>query len=67
MVSAMTEMFGRRAFIAMAITRFVNPAESPFTLATQEPSAVDTLRVRLLSMPHAKHAPRIASDGQIWT
>ncbi len=48
-----------------ASARLTEPATSPFTEAIQVASVSDTLRVRLLSMPHAKHAPRIASAGQM--
>ena len=53
----------RRARSASA--RFTGPATRPLTAASQVASCRATLRVRLLSMPHARHAPRIASVGQI--
>lgn len=43
--------------------RFTGPATSPFAAASQVASFRATLRVRLLSRPHARHAPITASDG----
>jgi hypothetical protein len=49
---------GRDAPRVKASAKLTEPATKPFTEATQVASARETLRVRLLSMPHAKHAPR---------
>ena len=49
---------------ASAITRLVAPAVRPFTIATNEASVSETLRVRLLSIAHARQAPSTASAGQ---
>ena len=55
---------GSAAPIDSAMSRLIEPATRPFTIAIQLASDKDTFRVRLLSMPQAKQAPRIASDGQ---
>ena len=46
-----------------ANTRLTAPDAKPLVEATQVASVSDTLRVRLLSTPHAKHAPSTASAG----
>ncbi len=46
-----------------AKARFTDPAARPFIDAIHVASARETLRVRLLSMPHAKQAPSMASAG----
>src|SRR5690606_37028115 len=49
--------------IIKAKARFTEPATSPLTEAIHVASESDTLRVKLLSRPQAKHAPRMASAG----
>lgn len=44
--------------------RFTVPATIPLTEAIQAASTSDTLRVKLLSIPHAIQAPKIAIEGQ---
>src|SRR3546814_15319958 len=48
-----------------ANVKFTTPATSPLTEAIQVASVRETLRVKLLSMPHAKQAPSTANAGQI--
>src|SRR3546814_17934537 len=48
-----------------ANVKFTTPATSPLTDAIQVASVRETLRVKLLSMPHAKQAPSTANAGQI--
>src|SRR4051812_46191089 len=48
---------------AIAMIRFVAPAVSPLTIAIHDASDSDTFRVRLLSTPHAMHAPRTSSGA----
>src|SRR6266404_910612 len=47
-----------------AINRFTVPAIKPFNAAICTGSPAETRRVRLLSMPQAKHAPAIPSGPQ---
>src|SRR5213078_2574209 len=49
---------------ATARTRLVAPATNPFTMAMNVASFNDTLRVRLLSIAQAKHAPSTHSAGR---
>src|SRR5713226_3732624 len=46
-----------------ANTRLTEPAASPLTDASQIAPVSDTLRVRLLSIPHERHAPSTARAG----
>ena len=57
----MAEMLGMAAPIERPRTRLNGPAISPFSSTICSGSASETLRVRLLSRPHARHAPTIAS------
>ena len=49
----------------IANSRFAEPATRPFIEAIQVASASASLRVRLLSMAHARQAASIASAGQL--
>lgn len=55
---------GSRSPWAKASMRFTLPATMPFIAAIQVASAKDTLRVRLLSIPHAKQAPSTTKAGK---
>src|SRR4051794_40926560 len=48
---------------AAASTRLTGPATAPLTAAIHVGSVSATLRVRLLSRPQHRHAPRMASAG----
>ena len=61
---AMLVMAGICAPSANAKVRLTTPATAPLLIASQVASVSDTLRVRLLSKPHAKHAPKIANEGK---
>ena len=63
MATAAVGQSGRRSPRKNASTRFTLPAAIPFTAAIHVASTRETLRVRLLSMPHAKQAPSIAKAG----
>ena len=47
-----------------ARAKLTPPAVNPFIEAIQVASAKDTLRVRLLSIPHARQAPKTARAGK---
>jgi hypothetical protein len=60
-----TAGLGNVAVLISASPRFAAPATNPLIIAICRGSAEESLRVRLLSTPHAKQAPAIASAPRL--